>query len=61
MNDETPDLLSLLAGLLFTGLGLAFLADTAGWVDLDVSWLAPIVLIVLGVGALASGFGRRRA
>lgn len=55
---DTPDLLALLAGLLFAGLGLAFLADAAGWVDVEVDWVPPVVLIVLGAGALLSGFRR---
>ena len=59
MTDDAPDLLSLLAGLLFAGLGIAFLSDAAGWVTVDLAWIGPVALIVLGTGALASGLRRR--
>ena len=46
------DPLALMAGMLFSGLGIAFLA---GGFDLPLRWIGPVLLIVVGVvGLLAT-------
>jgi hypothetical protein len=54
------DLLSFVAGVVFVGLGAAFLAAGADVVD-QAQWLWPAVLLVLGAAGLASALGRRDA
>jgi hypothetical protein len=48
------DATSFGAGVVFALLGLLFLADGLDAVNLDVRWVAPILLIGLGVAGLAS-------
>jgi hypothetical protein len=50
---------SLIAGLLFACLGLAFLSDRAGLLDLEARWVWPALLIGLGIALLASGLSSR--
>lgn len=45
------DLLALFSGLLFMIIGALFLLDQRGSIDLDHAVLAPISLIVIGIGA----------
>lgn len=63
MNDANPllrldqqlDAGSLIAGLLFTGLGIAFLLEASGqWTfELDhFRFIGPMVLIVIGIATL---------
>jgi hypothetical protein len=47
------DLLSFVAGVVFVGLGVAFLAAGDDVVD-QAQWLWPAVLLVLGAAGLAS-------
>jgi hypothetical protein len=51
---------SLLGGLLFMGLGTAFLFDALNVWSADVTWVPPIVLIVLGLAGVLSTVGRQR-
>jgi hypothetical protein len=51
------DLVSLVAGLVFIGMGLGFVLDQTGVVSLDLRLLWPAVLIILGVAGL---LGTRR-
>ena len=51
-----PNRSSIVLGLLFMGLGVAFLLDRVGNFDLDGRWVWPVLLIGLGV----SGLVRRR-
>jgi hypothetical protein len=53
MSRRTPDPAGLIAGIAFTGIGLAFLA---GEVDMAnrARWVWPIVLFSLGAGILAA-------
>ncbi|MGH9015192.1 MAG: hypothetical protein ACRDZ1_14850 [Acidimicrobiia bacterium] len=60
MQRHDLDPTSLVAGLLFAGLGLAFLLDGVGAVDLEVRWVGPALLIGLGVALLASARSPRR-
>jgi hypothetical protein len=50
---------ALVAGALFIGLGVLFLVDAVGNVDLDVQWVWPILLIGLGVAGLVRARPRR--
>ena len=51
---------SLIAGLLFTALGVLFLIDQATSVRIDLQWVWPLFLIGLGVAGLASTTLKRR-
>ena len=55
MQRHDTDLLSLVAGLLLTLLGLAFLLDEADVLTVTAAWVVPTILIGVGVaGVLAS-------
>jgi hypothetical protein len=60
MERHPLDLVSLLGGLLFMGLGTAFLFDALNVWSADVTWVPPIVLIVLGLAGVLSTVGRQR-
>ena len=45
------DLLALFAGLLFMVVGALFLLDQRGSINLDPAVVAPVSLIVIGIGA----------
>jgi hypothetical protein len=60
MERHPLDLVSLLGGLLFMGLGTAFLFDALDVWSADVTWVPPIVLIVLGLAGVLSTVGRQR-
>jgi hypothetical protein len=46
-------LFSLIAGLAFVGVAVGHLLDVATDLDFDGRWVAPIVLVTLGVAGLA--------
>ena len=48
------DLTSLLAGMLFIGLGLAFVLELTEVVDVDARWIWPVLFLGLGAAGLAS-------
>jgi hypothetical protein len=48
------DLTSLVSGVIFMGIGAAFLVDLVVDVALDPRWLAPFVLIGIGLAGLLS-------
>jgi hypothetical protein len=52
------DVLSLVSGLLFTGLAVAFLLDALDVWSADVTWVPAIVLIALGIGGMLSVWRR---
>lgn len=63
MKTHEFDVLSFLAGLLMTGLGLAFLVlpeidDIVGLLTDAGSWFWPVLLIVAGVAVLAPAIAR---
>ena len=60
MTRRPFDPLSLVSGLLFIGLGIAFVLDRTGHVDLDLHWIGPITLIALGLGWMLTGLRRQR-
>jgi hypothetical protein len=59
MKRHPLDVLALVAGMLFAGLGAVFLLDALNVFSADVSWIPPIVLIVLGFAGVLSTIGRR--
>ena len=54
MQRHDLDLTALVAGLVFVGLGLVLAVDGAGWVDLELRLVAPLLLLVLGGAGLAA-------
>ena len=58
MGDGRPDVPSLVAGLVITGLGGLLLADASGTIELGFEWLAPAVCGALGAILLALGLSR---
>jgi hypothetical protein len=59
MKRHPLDIVSLVGGLLFMGLGFAFLLDALDKWSADVTWVPPIVLIALGLAGVLSTVGRR--
>ncbi len=47
------------AGILFIALGVVFLVDDAGGIDIDVRWVWPALLIGLGIAGLVRSRPRR--
>lgn len=47
------DLFSLVAGVVFLVIAVGHLLDVGGGVNLDGRWVAPVVLLGLGVAGLA--------
>lgn len=52
MRRHELDLTSLVAGVIFMGIGTAFLVDLVVDIALDPRWLAPFVLIGVGIAGL---------
>lgn len=66
MKTHKFDTLSFLAGLVITGIGLAFLLlpevnDIVGLLTDAGSWFWPIVFIAIGIAVLAPLAGRQKA
>ena len=59
MRRHELDLFSLIAGLAFVGVAVGHLLDVATDLDFDGRWVAPIVLVTLGVAGLAGVLGSR--
>lgn len=53
MRRHELDLVSLVAGLLFTGTAAAFLVGELTDVRVDPRWVVPVVLVGLGLAGLA--------
>jgi hypothetical protein len=54
-----PNPAPIVLGLLFIGLGVAFLLDRVGNFDLDGRWIWPILLIGLGIAGVVRSRPRR--
>lgn len=54
------DATSFVAGIVFAVLGGLFLLESAAGVDVDLRWIAPVLLIGLGVAGLASALRSTR-
>ena len=52
MTRHEPNPGALVAGALFIVLGVLFLLDRTGGIDLDLRWVWPFLLIGLGVAGL---------
>ncbi|MDH3293558.1 MAG: hypothetical protein OER95_04455 [Acidimicrobiia bacterium] len=63
MNDINLDIGSLMAGLLFAGLGIAFVLEASGQWSFELShfrFVGPLVLIVIGITTLVGASMARR-
>jgi hypothetical protein len=54
MKRHDIDVISLVSGLLFAGLGAVFALHALDVFSIDVRVVAPVVLIVLGIGGIAA-------
>ena len=52
MTRQDPNPGALVAGVLFIALGVLFLLDRTGGIDLDLRWVWPFLLIGLGIAGL---------
>ncbi len=53
---------TLLAGLVYLGLGAAFVAEAVGWWTLrlgDLQYLGPLALVVVGIAVVVGSLSRR--
>ena len=55
---RSPDLVSLVAGIVLVAFGGVLLADAAGALDLRFAAFGPLALAAVGAVLLASGLGR---
>ena len=60
MKRHELDVVSLVSGLLFAGLGLVFALDAHGTIHLDVRAVPAVVLIVLGIAGIAAALTASR-
>lgn len=62
MRRHDLDLLSLITGVVFLLVATSHLLGAVAGTDLDLAWLAPVVLVGLGVAGLAGALraGRSR-
>jgi hypothetical protein len=58
MKRHRLDVFALAAGTFFVVLAIGFLLDGLGAWDVDVTWIAPVLLIALGLAGLVSTVGR---
>lgn len=54
MQRHDLDLTALVTGLVFVALGLVFVIDGAGWADVDLRWIVPVLLVTVGATGLAA-------
>lgn len=54
------DLFSLLAGILFVGLGALFLADESSSIDVEPRWIIASLLVGLGLAGIAGSLAKTR-
>jgi hypothetical protein len=60
MTRHDFDPLSLVAGVLFAGLGIASLAGSVDYLDVDLSWVWPLTIVALGLALLAGSVAKSR-
>ena len=58
VSGRSPDVPSLVAGLVILALGGVLLADAGGAIELRFEWLAPVALGAVGAILLALGLAR---
>jgi predicted RND superfamily exporter protein len=54
MKRHEIDVVSLVSGLLFTGLAVVFALNALGWVSFDIRVVPATVLIVLGIAGISA-------
>jgi hypothetical protein len=54
MKRHELDVVSLVSGLLFTGLAVVFALNALGWVTFDIRVVPATVLIVLGIAGISA-------
>jgi hypothetical protein len=59
MTRRPLDWFSLVLGSTFMLVSLLFMADRAGWLNLDLAFVGPLVLIAFGIGSVCNGFRKR--
>ena len=60
MKRHEPDWTSLIAGLTFCGIALAYIGGELAHRSLELRWVVPILLIGLGLAGLAGSALRAR-
>lgn len=60
MKRHAPDWTSLVAGLTFCGIALAYLGAELAGRSLELRWVAPTLLIGLGIAGLVGTIARAR-
>ncbi len=58
MQQHTTDWISLISGLVFLGIGAGAITTAETGLLFDGRWIAPVLLVVVAVGILASIRGR---
>jgi len=58
VRTQDVDLISVLAGVLFTGLGLWFIVEALGLGRLDLGLVWPLLLVAAGVAVLLAARSR---
>lgn len=58
MESHDFDPISLVAGVLFTGLGIASLTGSVRYEDMDLSWVWPLTIAALGLALLVGAVNR---
>ena len=54
MRRHELDLVSLIAGVVFAVIAVTYLVDAASEESLELAWLAPVLLVGIGIAGLAS-------
>ena len=58
MRRHEPDLVALVAGLLFVGISAAFLVGAVTDLRLDPRWVGPVALLAAGTAGLLASLSR---
>jgi hypothetical protein len=58
MKQHRLDVFALCTGVFFTALAVGFVLDGLDSWGMDVTWIAPMLLIALGLGGVLSTLGR---
>jgi hypothetical protein len=58
VSRHDADLTSLIAGLVFVAIGVAYLLNAMDVVEVDAKWVVPLALVGLGLAGLAGSLTR---
>lgn len=58
MNNQDVDVFSVVAGVIFVGLGGWFAFESQGWGRLDMALALPVLLVVAGAAVLVAAASR---